>query len=417
MPLIRRHITDISRVSFKSLMGVLALILALSSAGCRRGPSQVAARVTTVPPATDTATAIPDTPTITLTPTETFTPAPTSTPTSTSTPTATSTSTPTQTPTVAPTPVGLDRTDNYLVLGTDTRPGPWAPRTDTIMVVAIDHEAGQIGIVSIPRDLWIDIPGYGKDRINSADFAGEQIKYPGGGAALAQKVVLDNLGIPTQHWVRIKQDGLARLVDTLEGVTVTLDCPLYERTPDETSPSGFKDWSLPAGENFLNGADAKKFVTYRYLSSDFARARRQQQLIWAIRDRALQLDVIARLPQLWSALADTFKTDLSLLDVIKLAKLGITLRADDVHGTVLDQTVMANYTTPGGGAVLVIGDPQALKAKLDNLFSGKPISEATKSENGKCPPAPSWVKPNPTPTPEVTATPAATPGPSSTPGG
>jgi len=97
------------------------------------------------------------------------------------------------------------------VLGTDTRPGPWASRTDTMMVVAIDRKAGQVGIISIPRDLWVDIPGWGKDRINSADFAGEQTKYEGGGPALARRVVEENLGIPTSNYVRIRQDGLPRL--------------------------------------------------------------------------------------------------------------------------------------------------------------------------------------------------------------
>jgi len=282
-------------------------------------------------------------------------------------------------------------------------------------VVAIDHKAGQVGIVSIPRDLWVDIPGYGTDRINSADFAGDQIKYPGGGPALTRKVIQDNLGIPTQNYVRIKQEGLVKLVDVMGGVTVTLDCPLYERTPDETSPTGYSDFSLPSGDNFLDGATAKKFVTFRYLSNDFSRARRQQQLIWAIRDRAMQLDMVPRIPELWAALADTFKTDLNLLDVIKLAKLGVTLGADDVHGTVLDQDVVENWTTPGGGAVLRIKDPNALKAKLDNLFGGKPIAQAAKNQYGKCPPAPRGMTPYPTPTPPPTLTPTLTPEPTATP--
>lgn len=282
-----------------------------------------------------------------------------------------------------------------------------------MMVVTIDHKSQQVGIVSIPRDLYVDIPGHGMDRINAADFVGTENKYPGGGPALAQRVVKDALGIPTQNYVRIKQNGLVKLVDTLGGVTVTLECPLYERTPDDKSPTGYQDWSLPAGENFLDGASAKKFATYRYLSSDFGRARRQQLLIWAIRNRALQLDMIPRIPELWSALSDTFETDIGLLDVIKLARLGVGLQSEQIHGLVLDQEVVQNYTTPGGGAVLVIKDPDLLRKKLANLFGSKPISELGKAQ-GKCPPAPAPLPllPSATPTstpptgtPEITTTP------------
>ena len=85
-------------------------------------------------------------------------------------------------------PVDLSQTDNILVLGTDAArevPG----RTDTIMVLAVDRKTNQIGIVSIPRDLYVDLPGYGEERINAAYIVGEQSNYPGGGSALAQRVV------------------------------------------------------------------------------------------------------------------------------------------------------------------------------------------------------------------------------------
>jgi len=106
----------------------------------------------------------------------------------------------------------LEYTDNYLVLGADQRPGWESWRTDSIMVVAIDPKTEQVGIISIPRDLYVDIPGYGKERINSVDYIGEKKKYPGGGPALAARVISDTLGIPTQHYVRIQMEGLVRLV-------------------------------------------------------------------------------------------------------------------------------------------------------------------------------------------------------------
>ena len=138
-------------------------------------------------------------------------------------------------------------------------------------------------------------------RINQADFEGETNQYPGGGPALLSKVIEDNLGIPTQDWVRIRQEGLVQLVDALGGVTITLDCPLHELTPHPSLEGQFQKFDLPAGEVFLNGEDAKKFATFRYNSNDFYRGKRQQQLIWAIRNRALQLNAIPKIPELWSA--------------------------------------------------------------------------------------------------------------------
>ncbi|HSN77981.1 MAG TPA: LCP family protein, partial [Anaerolineae bacterium] len=179
-------------------------------------------------------------------------------------------------------PVDLTRTENVLVLGTDNRPELEAWRTDSIMVVVIDPKIGQVGIVSIPRDLYVDVPGYdkGKERLNAVAYIGEKLDYPGGGPALVSRVVEEQLGIPTQHYVIIHQDGLIKLVDALGGVTVNLDCPLYEATPDDKSPTGMKTFTLPAGPVQLDGVTAKKFATYRYVQTDFGRTQRQQQLIW-----------------------------------------------------------------------------------------------------------------------------------------
>jgi LCP family protein required for cell wall assembly len=423
-------------------LALLTVLLAWPMAACSSRPPQVAG-ITETPaePPTQTpfvVTSAPPTqtpfvvtsapPTATMQPTSTrevnlattTVPEPTPTGVSTSaaassdTPSPTVTSTVTSTPAPPktrgpqPTPVGLDKTDNILVLGADVRPGRWMPHTDSIMVMAVDRQAKQVGIVSIPRDLYINIPGWGEDRINSAAYVGDQIKYPGGGPALARRMVEETTGIPTQHYVLIRMEGLERLVDALGGITVTLECPLYEQTPDPRDQTKMVNWALPAGPNFLNGADARKFATYRYIQSDFGRVKRQQQLIWAIRNRALQLDVIPRIPELWAALNDTFKTDLGVLDIIRLATVGMEMEPQDVHGTVLDQDVVEPWTTPGGGSVLVIKDEEALRKKLDGLFTSQPIADLGKKQGPKCPPPPRGF-PNLNPTPVPTETPEIPP--------
>ena len=288
-------------------------------------------------------------------------------------------------------PVDLTRTENILVLGTDNRPELEAWRTDSIMVVVIDPKIGQVGIVSIPRDLYVDVPGYnkGKERLNAVAYIGEKLDYPGGGPALVSRVVEEQLGIPTQHYVIIHQDGLSKLVDALGGVTVNLDCPLYEATPDAKSPNGYKTFTLPAGPVQLDGPTAKKFATYRYVQTDFGRTQRQQQLIWAIRNRVLEANLLPKIPVLWSALSDTFTTDLDLPVVLKLARLASRLQARDVHGMQLGDTIK-EYTTPEGWMVLVLKDKALVQEKLAGLFSSKTLSQTGKgaTSTGECPPSP-----------------------------
>jgi LCP family protein required for cell wall assembly len=381
-------------------------------------PTQTPVVVTSAPP-TATArpqpTSLPETASATTeasssvaVPALTRTPAPSGSLPPTEAVTATTVSKSVNTPGPTPTPPDLSKTDNILVLGADVRPGPWKINTDSIMAIAIDHEAKQVGILSIPRDLYIKIPGWGDDRINAAVFVGDQIKYPGGGPALARRMVQETIGIPTQHYAIIRMEGLERLVDALGGVTVTLECPLYEQTPDPKDQTKVVNWTLPAGPNFLNGKDARRFATYRYIQSDFGRVRRQQQLIWAIRNRALQLDVIPRIPELWAALKDTFKTDLGLVDIMRLAGLGLELEPRNVHGTVLDQDVVQPWTTPAGGAVLVIKNQETLRKKLAGLFSGQSIADLGKKQGPKCPPPPPGF-PNLNPTPAPTAAVEVTP--------
>jgi len=285
----------------------------------------------------------------------------------------------------------LERTENILVLGADQRPGWEAWRTDSIMVVAIDTKYQQVGVISIPRDLYVEIPDYGKERINAVDYIGEKKKVPGGGPALVARVISDSLGIPTQHYARIQMDGLAKLIDTLGGVTVTLDCPLYERTPNDSAPAGYVEWTLPAGQTRLDGESARKFATYRYVTSDFGRIQRQQQLIWAIRNRALQGNIIPRIPELWRAFSDMFITDLSLVDVGRLANIGIKLKPGDVHGMIIGRGVVRDFTTEHGEMVLVVSSPADLAAAKEQLFMGKPLEQLGRSEPGaakECPPPP-----------------------------
>jgi anionic cell wall polymer biosynthesis LytR-Cps2A-Psr (LCP) family protein len=140
----------------------------------------------------------------------------------------------------------------------------------------------------------------------------------------------------------------------------------------------------------LDGVTAKKFATYRYVQTDFGRTRRQQQLIWAIRNRVLQANLLPKIPVLWSALSDTFTTDLDLPAVLKVARLASRLQAQDVHGMQFDEDTIEWYTTPEGWQVLRLKDKALAQEKLTGLFSSKTLSQTGKgaTSTGECPPSP-----------------------------
>jgi LCP family protein required for cell wall assembly len=286
-------------------------------------------------------------------------------------------------PVPTPTPRPWSQTDNYLILGIDQRPGDGSWRTDSIILAAVARGGGRVGLLSIPRDLYIDIPGVGEARINQADFLGEKSKYPGGGPALLRRVLTQTLGIDAPHYVRINMQVFERVVDAFGGVTITLPCPFLEATPD--SNGGLKEWGLPAGDNWLNGQDARKFATYRYYSTDFDRARRQQIVLWALRNRALQTDAITRLPELWTAYSESVQTDLGFGDILRLAQIAMQLQPEDVSGLTFDFSLVESITTDGGARVLRVRDPEALHRWLDNIFDAQPI-EAPLAANRQCPP-------------------------------
>jgi LCP family protein required for cell wall assembly len=387
----------------------LLLVIAVLLSACQTAPTPVAVEPTAAPTsepvaqpaeATDAPTAVPTEaapepspvpPTATPAPTETA--APTSTPAPTATPA----------PTVVVKPKSIKDTENFLILGMDQRPGERGWRTDTIIVVAIDYDAKQVGLLSIPRDLWVNIPGYGMGRINQVDVQGEVQKYPGGGPALVQQVIQDELGIPTKSWVRLRLEALPELVDALGGVTVTLTCPLHELTPDPKAPDSgrYAHFDLPAGEVEMDGATAAKFARYRYASNDFSRAARQQQLIWAIREKALETDIFTKIPELWKALSKTFKTDLTLLDVIRLARFGSGLSSSQVHGVTFSRAAMTDAKV-GPAWVVKVVDPAQVQKEINNIFAAKPIADQGRDGSGGCP---TPVPPTKTPAAELTPVP------------
>jgi LCP family protein required for cell wall assembly len=288
---------------------------------------------------------IPPTPTATLVFTAPLIPSPTPS----SVPIAVAQPAPTAVPPVTLPP----DTVTILLLGSDRREGQTYWRTDTLILVAVDTRGHTAGLLSIPRDLWVYIPGHGNERINTAELWGELRKYPGGGPALIKKTIEYNLGLPVHYYVRVDLQGFVKIIDTLGGVTVDVDCPLSDRFPDPDSPTGFTDLDLSPGIYHLGGKAALYYSRSRLSTSDFDRSRRQQKVIRGIWEQGLRLGILPKIPELWQTLGDTFQTDLSLEQVLTLAYLGTQMEPQNIHGHLIDRTMVTGWVTHQGAQVLL----------------------------------------------------------------
>ncbi|NIV33692.1 MAG: hypothetical protein GWN58_30875, partial [Anaerolineae bacterium] len=225
-------------------------------------------------------------------------------------------------PTPPPNPRSRPEATTVLLLGADRR-GSSSPvdNTDTLMLLHLDPDTRHAVVLSIPRDLYVEIPGHGPGRINTAYAWGEQDGT--GGLALARRTVSTTLGIPVHHAVLLDFHAFVTLIDAIGGVDVDVPVAIVDPTyPD--SGIGYEPFALPAGQHHLDGATALKYARTRATyGGDFDRTARQRQLVLAVRDRITSLDLlpglIAQSPQLWAALQAAFETDLTLAEIVDLA--------------------------------------------------------------------------------------------------
>lgn len=265
-------------------------------------------------------------------------------------------------------PVSLDDTLNILVVGSDERrPGqPW--RSDVIMVVAVDYVNRQIGVISFPRDLWVEIPTVGENRINTATFFGGAYHYPNGGdIGLLKDTLAHNFGIRIDHYAKFNFETFKDVIDALDGIDIVVDCPITGRFPVEPGSKELVWQTLPAGEYHMDGEFALRYVRERKTTSDVDRNRRQQRVLIAMRKRAREVNIVPRIPALYDAMRDNIETDLGLTDIIALTRLGLQINPKDVHGFNIGYKEADSWRTPGGAAVLK-PDMAKIQEGIRNLF-------------------------------------------------
>lgn len=260
---------------------------------------------------------------------------------------------------------------NILLLGVDQRPneeGPW--RSDTMVVVSVDPQSMTAGALSIPRDLYVEIPGYGERRINMAHFLGEAYDYPGEGPGLAMQTIEYNFGIPMHYYIRINFQGFREIVDYLGGVTIEVDEEIWDyRYPD--GQYGYTTIHIPAGTQLMDGRMALQYARTRHSGTDFDRLRRQRQVLLAIREKALRLDLIPKIPALAGTMGQSVTTNLQLGEVVTLAQIASRIGAEDIRFAVIDESMTVPVALEEEGDVL-FPKREKIRQVVEEVFDSAP---------------------------------------------
>jgi polyisoprenyl-teichoic acid--peptidoglycan teichoic acid transferase len=261
-------------------------------------------------------------------------------PTPTPAPGATPTPSPSPTPPGADPLLGTDGRLTVLLLGSDYRPAHPGNRTDAIMVVSIDPTTGVAAAFSVPRDTTgFPLPGGGtfSAKVNAL-YQSLESKTGSGGKPM-EAAISKAFGIEIDGSVLIGFQGVRQLVDAVGGVDVTLAQAYYD--PVYWVSSRHQGWGLPAGTSHLNGATALIMARSRHGDNDFARTRRQQQLVMAALTKVRTLGPGA-LPKLIRIADNTVRTDLQLTQASLLFKLVATADLGHAKRTVFGPTVYAS---------------------------------------------------------------------------
>ncbi len=241
---------------------------------------------------------------------------------------------------------------NILVLGIDRRPGQGdAVRTDTMLLLHSDPSSHRLVLLSIPRDLWVTIPGRGNGRINAAHVYAE-IDTPGSGPASAAETVSLNFGVPVHRTLRLDFDAFRDVIDAAGGIDVDVPKPVIDNTYP-TDDYGTIRIEIPAGQQHMDGETALQYARSRHGSSDFDRAARQQQILLALAKKLSQPRGWLLIPRVYLAFRNAVDTDLTVRDFGRLVLAWRLAGNKGIETVVIDRTLTTPYRTAQGASVLL----------------------------------------------------------------
>jgi len=260
-----------------------------------------------------------------------------------------------------------------LLMGWDRRPNDppdEAYRTDTMILASVDPTTASIGVLSIPRDLYVTVPGYSQPQRGHSAYVQGELLQPGYGADLTMQTVQYNLGMRVHDYLLVDFNTFITVVDAIGGVDINNPTPIN----DPLYPNmfnGYDPFYLPAGQYHLDGATALKYARTRHGSSDFDRADRQQQVIMAVRDQVLNVanlpNLLAAAPPIWASVQAGIRTGLTFDQLMQLAWYIKDIPMSSIRTGVIDERYTSFYTTPRGESVL-IPDRYSIGSLLVEVF-------------------------------------------------
>lgn len=260
-----------------------------------------------------------------------------------------------------------------LLVGLDYRDwdaGEKYSRSDTMMLLTLDPLTKTAGVLSIPRDLWVSIPGFEHGKINTAYYLGDAYKLPGGGPGLAIQTVEETLGIPINYYAQIDFQAFENFIDEIGGVRVNVPEKI---TIDRLGDGAKTIKKLRRGEHILTGPWALAYARARYTEGgDFDRAQRQQQVLMGIREKVFSAEMLPTLikkaPEIYSELAAGIRTNLSLDDAIRLALLAQQVKDEDIQRGVIGKEYVLFGFSPDDLSIL-IPLPDKIQMLVDQVFN------------------------------------------------
>lgn len=239
---------------------------------------------------------------------------------------------------------------NFLLLGVGGDGHDGSNLTDTIIIASLNEKDKNVKMLSLPRDLYVNEKSTGGQRINKV-YDTYLNKYDNSKEALEElSSTISNLtGIPIQYTVKIDFNGFTKIVDALGGVDLVVEKDIYDPQYPKGETIYFEPFSIKAGPQHLDGETALKYARTRHGNSggDFGRAKRQQQLLAALKEQAISLNVLTdagKIQAIFNSVADSIETNLTVSEIIELAKVAKDIERDSIHSRLLSD----DFTSCGG---------------------------------------------------------------------
>ncbi|HSX07397.1 MAG TPA: LCP family protein [Candidatus Saccharimonadales bacterium] len=272
-----------------------------------------------------------------------------------------------------------------------------ADLTDSIMIMTINTKTHQASMLSVPRDLWVNIPAIGHQKINAANTVTHfsQSGYPNGGMGQLEQVITENLGITIDYYALINYTAFRDAVNAVGGITVNIQSPdsrgLYDPNIAKADGGPLK---LPNGAVTLNGQTAlnlarargDSYYSYGFPKSDFDRTQHQRQMLLAIKDKVTSASVLSnplKVGQLADAIGNNVQTDMKINEIESFYSYAKDITdtntiSYNLNDLVKGKTLLANYTAPNGQESLIpaagMDDFTDIQAAITRLFSSDPVA-------------------------------------------